>query len=63
VSLLRGSRITMQQTRVDNGIWMPERIEVRAAARIFFVKNLVIDQVMTYSDYKLPQAATNMMVR
>ena len=56
VRLLRGSRITMEQTRVDDGIWMPERIEVRAAARIFFVKSLVIDRVLTYSEYRLPQA-------
>ena len=28
--VLRGSHITMQQMRVDNGIWMPERVEVRA---------------------------------
>jgi hypothetical protein len=56
VRLLRGSHITMEQTRVDDGTWMPERIEVRAAARIFFVKNLVIDRVMTFSDYRLPQA-------
>jgi hypothetical protein len=54
--VLRGSHITMQQMRVDNGIWMPERVEVRAAAKIFFVKSLVIDQVLTYSEYRLPQA-------
>jgi hypothetical protein len=48
VRLLRGSHITMEQTRVDNGIWMPDRVEVRAAARIFFVKSLVIDRVLTY---------------
>jgi hypothetical protein len=46
----------MEQTRVDDGIWMPERVEVRAAARIFFVKSLVIDRVLTYSEYRLPQA-------
>jgi hypothetical protein len=56
VRLLRGSHITMEQKRVDDGIWMPERIEVRAAARIFFVKSLVIDRVLTYSEYRLPQA-------
>jgi hypothetical protein len=56
VRLLRGSHITMDQTRVDDGIWMPERVEVRAAARIFFVKSLVIDRVLTYSEYRLPQA-------
>lgn len=56
VRLLRGSHITMEHTRVDDGIWMPEGVEVRAAARIFFVKSLVIDRVLTYSEYRLPQA-------
>ena len=54
VRLLRGSHITMEQTRVDDGIWMPERIEVRAAARIFFVKSLVIDRILSYSEFRLP---------
>ena len=52
----RGSRIMMDQTRVDDGIWMPARVEVRATAKIFFIKNLVIDQVVTYSDYRQPVA-------
>jgi len=56
VRLLRGSHILMEQTRVDGGIWMPERVEVHAAAKIFFVKSLVIDRVLTYSEYALPQA-------
>ena len=55
VRLLRGSQINMQQTRVNDGIWMPERVEVQAVAKIFFVKSLLIDRVMAFSDYKLPQ--------
>ena len=53
--VLRGSQIKMEQTRVDGGIWMPERVEVRAAAKIFFVKSLVIDRVLTYSEYRLAE--------
>ncbi|MGZ3387620.1 MAG: hypothetical protein ACXVB5_22330 [Isosphaeraceae bacterium] len=56
VRLLRGSQIKMEQTRVDGGIWMPERVEVRAAAKIFLVKSLVINRLLTYSEYMLPQA-------
>ena len=56
VRLLRGSEIKMEQTRLDDGIWMPERVEVRAAAKIFFVKTLVIYRIMNYSDYNLPQS-------
>ena len=54
--VLRGSHITMEQTRVDEGLWMPQHIEVRAAAKILFIKSLVIDRVLTYSEYTLPQA-------
>ena len=53
--VLRGSHIKMEQTRVADGIWVPERIEVRASAKIFFVKSLVIDKILTYSDYRLAQ--------
>ena len=55
--VLPGSHITVEQTRVEEGLWMPEHIEVRAAAKILFVKSLVIDRVLTYSEYSLPQAA------
>lgn len=54
--VLRGSHITMEQTRVDGGIWMPAHIEIRAAAKIFFFKSLVIDRVLTYSGYRLADA-------
>ena len=52
--VLRGSHLTMEQTRVDEGIWMPEHVEVRAAAKILFVKSVVVERVLTYSEYKLP---------
>lgn len=56
VRLLRGSQIRIEQTRVDDGVWMPERVEVRATAKVFFVKSLVVERVLTYSEYKLPEA-------
>jgi len=56
--VLPGSHITMEQAHVDDRIWVPEHVEVRAAAKIFFVKNLVIEHVLTYSEYRLPQAGT-----
>jgi len=56
VRLLRGSHIKMEQTRIDEGIWVPERVEVRAAAKIFLVKSLVIEHVLTYSEYRLVEA-------
>jgi hypothetical protein len=52
VRLLRGSQVVIEQTRVDDRIWMPIRVEVRAAARVFLLKSLVIERVLTYSDYR-----------
>jgi len=59
VRVLRGSHITMEQIRVGDAIWMPERVEVRAATKIFFVKSLVIDRVLTYSEYRLAQSGSS----
>jgi hypothetical protein len=58
VRLLRGSQIKMEQVRIDDGIWMPQRVEVHAAAKILFVKSIVVERTLTYSEYKLPQAGT-----
>jgi hypothetical protein len=57
--VLRGSHITMQQARLDDGIWMPERVEVRAAAKIFFIKSLIVERILTYSEYKLAQSGSH----
>ena len=55
--VLRGSHITMEQTHIAEGLWMPKHIEVRAAAKILFLKSLVIDRNLTYSEYEPPQSA------
>jgi hypothetical protein len=54
--VMRGSHITMEQTRVDEGLWMPKHVEVRAVAKILFVKSLVVERVLAYSEYRLPRA-------
>jgi hypothetical protein len=48
----RGSHIILEETCVGEGVWMPRRLEVRASARIFFLKSLDIERVLTYSDYR-----------
>jgi hypothetical protein len=59
--VLRGSQITMEQAHIDEGLWMPQHLEVRAAAKILFIKNLVIDRVLTYSEYSPPQTGGPLM--
>jgi hypothetical protein len=47
----RGSHVILEQTPVGDAVWMPKRVEVRASARILFVKSLEMDRIFTYSDY------------
>jgi hypothetical protein len=51
----RDSRIILEQTSVGDAVWVPKRLEVRASARILFLKSLDIERILTYSDY-LPTA-------
>jgi hypothetical protein len=48
----RGSHIILEQTCAGDGIWVPRRLEVRASARILFLKSLDIERIFTYSDYR-----------
>ena len=48
----RGSHITMEQTCVGEAVWVPKRIEIRATARILFLKSLDIQRTLTYTDYR-----------
>lgn len=50
--VLRGSRISMEQTRVADGIWLPKQIEARASAKVLFIKTLTIDRILTYSGFR-----------
>jgi hypothetical protein len=57
--VLPGTHIFMEQTRVSDGVWLPKRIQIKAAAKILFVKSYDIDEVVTYWDYS-PVQATSM---
>ena len=50
-----GSHIVFEQTRVGDGLWMPLRVEVKAEAKVLFIKNYVQEEVITYSDYRPAQ--------
>jgi hypothetical protein len=47
----RGSHIILEQKCVGDGVWVPKRLEVRATARVLFLKSLDIERILSYSDY------------
>jgi len=48
----QGSHIILEQTCVGDAVWAPKRLEMRASARILFLKSLDIDRILMYSDYR-----------
>jgi hypothetical protein len=47
-----GSHIILEQTCLGDSVWVPKRLEVRASAKILFLKSLDLDRILTYSDYR-----------
>lgn len=50
-----GTHIVFDQIRVAEGVWLPKRIEIKAEAKILFVKNYQMQEVITYSEYRPAQ--------
>jgi len=48
----RDSHIILEQISVGDAVWVPKRLEVRASARILFLKSFDIERILTYSDYR-----------
>jgi hypothetical protein len=47
-----GSHILLEQICLGDAVWVPKRLEVRASAKIFFLKSLELEKILTYSDYR-----------
>lgn len=50
--LHKGSRIVIEQTRVNDEVWLPQHMTVKVDARIALLKGFNIEQDTTYRDYK-----------
>jgi hypothetical protein len=46
-----GTRFTVEQTRVENGLWMPRRVTISGAAHVMLVYSKSINEEMIWSGY------------
>jgi hypothetical protein len=51
VRVAKGSRATLELTRIGDGVWLPDRLQVFASARLGLLKALHIEQQVHYSRY------------
>jgi len=52
VRVAKGSHATLELTSAQNGVWLPDRLQVFASARLGWVQVLHIEQTVPYSRYR-----------
>jgi hypothetical protein len=48
----KGSRILIEQTRVNEEVWLPQHIAVKVDVRVALLKDFNLEDDLTYRDYK-----------
>jgi hypothetical protein len=48
----KGSRIIVEQTRINDEVWLPQHINVKVDVRLALLKNFNVEDDITYRDYK-----------
>jgi hypothetical protein len=59
--LHKGARIVIEQTRVNEEVWLPQHIALKVDVRLALLKDFNIEQDVTYRDYKKFRAATTII--
>jgi hypothetical protein len=57
----KGSRFMMEQTRVNDEVWLPEHLTAKIDVRLALVKNFNVDLEQTYRDYKKFRTSTKIV--
>jgi hypothetical protein len=52
VSVRPGSAVVIEQTRLEDGVWLPRYSQINAAAKLFLFAGFHIDATHEYSNYK-----------
>jgi hypothetical protein len=50
--LSKGARVEMEQTRVNQEVWLPRRVSMSASARLGLVKKMNLQQEMTFKNFR-----------
>ena len=48
----KGTRVSVELTRVNNEVWLPKRILVAGSARVLLIKGYTGELDLTYSGFK-----------
>ena len=57
----KGSRLMLEQTRVNDEVWLPAKLAAKIDVRVGLVKNFDVDLEQTFSDYKKFRASSKIV--
>jgi hypothetical protein len=57
----KGTRVVLEQTRVNDEVWLPKHLDVKADVRVALLKNFDVDVDTTYRDYKKFRTGTKIV--
>ncbi|MGB9362013.1 MAG: hypothetical protein WCA99_10440 [Candidatus Sulfotelmatobacter sp.] len=57
----QGSRFTLEQTRVNDEVWLPQHVEFKIDARVALLKEYNVEEERTFRDYKKFRATTKIL--
>ena len=60
--LHKGSRVVVEQARVNDEVWLPQHIQVKVDARLALLKGLNMDLDFTFRDYKKFRSDSKLIV-
>lgn len=61
VRLQKGARLTIEQTRVNDEVWLPKRVTVALAARILLLKSFRAEVEATFMNYRKFQSESRLV--
>jgi hypothetical protein len=57
----KGSRFMLEQTRVNNEVWLPRQVTAKVDARLALLKNFDVDIEQSFRDYKKFRATSRVL--
>jgi hypothetical protein len=57
----KGSRVVLEQTRVNDEVWLPKHVAIKVDARLALLKGFNLEAEQTFSDYKKFRSRTRIV--
>jgi len=59
--IYKGSRIMIEQTQINDEVWLPSHVQLKVDVRLALVKDFKVEQEQTFRDYKKFRTSTRIV--